>query len=64
MRQLRSNIDSSVATRRQRPLLVQRVWPLLQDERTKSASHQTKEKTGRNIIHNFRAALSLIQFRD
>ena len=53
MCQLRSNIDSSVATRRQRPLLVQRVWPLLQDERTKSASHQTKEKTGRHIFNNF-----------
>jgi hypothetical protein len=42
MCQLRSNIDSSVATRRQRPLLVQRVRPLLQDERHKQTSHQAK----------------------
>jgi len=41
MRELWRHIDSAMAPGRQRPLLVQRLRPLLQDERTEPAPHQT-----------------------
>ena len=40
MCQLRSNIDPAVAPGRERALPLQRLWPLLQDERHQSASRQ------------------------
>ena len=43
MRQLRSYLDPALATGPQRPLLVQRLRPLLQDERHQPATHQAKE---------------------
>ena len=46
MRQLRSNVNAALASWRQRPLLVQRVRPLLQDERHQPASSETKKKNG------------------
>jgi hypothetical protein len=39
MRQLRGNIDAAVASGRHGTLLVQRVWPILQDEWTEQAPH-------------------------
>ena len=47
MCQLRCHIHAALAPGRQRPLLVQRLRPLLQNERTKQTPHQTKEKTGK-----------------
>ena len=44
MRQLRRDVDAALAPGRQRPLLVQRVRPLLQDERHQQASHQDQEE--------------------
>ena len=43
MRQLRSDLDSAVATRRQWTLPLQRLRPLLQDERHQQTSGQTQE---------------------
>ena len=47
MCQLRCYLNSSVASRPQRPLLVQCVRPLLQDERHQPAPRQTKKKNGK-----------------
>ena len=44
MRQLRRHVDAALAPRPQRPLLVQRVRPLLQDERHQQAPHQAQEE--------------------
>ena len=52
MRQLRSNVNAALASWRQRPLLVQRVRPLLQDERTKPAADQAQEKAGESFEHS------------
>ena len=47
MCQLRCNVDPALAPGRQRPLLVQRLRPLLQNERPEQAAHQAKEETGK-----------------
>ena len=49
MRQLRSYLDPALATGPQRPLLVQRLRPLLQDERHQQTSRQTKKKNGKPV---------------
>lgn len=60
MRQLRSDVDASVAEGRHRPLLVQRLWSLLQDERAESAAHQAQAQTGKcksspiTFLYNFK----------
>ena len=46
MRQLRSDVDTSVASRRNRSLPVQRMRTLPQDERAESTPHQTKTTSG------------------
>ena len=46
MRELWGDIDPFVATGRQWSLLVQRLRSLLQDERSKPATHQAQEATG------------------
>lgn len=46
MRQLRSDEYPPVAARRHRPLPLQRLWTVLQDERTESAPHQAQAKIG------------------
>ena len=52
MCELWCNFDSAVEAWRQRPLLVQRVRPLLQDERTKPAADQAQEKAGESFEHS------------
>ena len=47
MRELRSNFNPVVAPRRERPLLVQRLRALLQDERHQSTSRQAQEAPGK-----------------
>ena len=49
MRQLCGNLNPVVAERRQRPLPLQRLRPLLQDEWYKSSSGQTKTQNGESI---------------
>ena len=46
MRELWCYLNSAVAQRRQRPLSLQRVRTLLQNEWTEQTSHQAQEKTG------------------
>ena len=46
VRELRSDVHAAVATRRRRAVSLQRVWSLLQNERTQSATRQTQEETG------------------
>lgn len=46
MCKLRGHLDSSVATGRYRPLLVQRLWTLPQDERAEPTAYQTQTQTG------------------
>jgi hypothetical protein len=46
MRQLRGDVDAAMASRRHGTLLVQRMWPVLQDERAEQATHQAKETAG------------------
>ena len=50
MRQLRRHVDAALAPRPQRPLLVQRVRPLLQDERHQQTPGQTKKKNGKPVL--------------
>lgn len=42
MRELRGHLHSSVAERRYRPLPVQRLWTVPQDERTEPAAYQAQ----------------------
>lgn len=51
MRQLWRNVDASVAARRHRPLPLQRVRPLLQNERTKSTAYQAQTTFGEYSVH-------------
>ena len=46
MRQLRGNLNPAVAERRQRPLPLQRLRPLLQDERPEQAPRQAQAAIG------------------
>lgn len=46
MRQLRGHEYAALAARRHRPLPLQRVRTLLQDERTEQTAHQAQAKTG------------------
>ena len=46
MRQLRRHVDAVVATRRKRPLPVQRLRPVLQNERTEPPAHQAQATHG------------------
>jgi hypothetical protein len=48
MCQLRRDFNPTVATGWQRPLPLQCLRLVLQDERAKQAAHQTKEEAGRN----------------
>ena len=50
MRQLRGDLDSPVAAGRQRTLPLQRLRPLLQDERDQPAARQTKAKDGEQTV--------------
>jgi len=50
VRQLRSDVDTSVASRRRRSVPVQRVWSLPEDERTEPAARQAQTTTGRSYI--------------
>ena len=50
MCQLWRHLDASVEEGRHRPLPVQRLRSLLQDERTESATHQTQTETGTSHI--------------
>ena len=47
VRQLRSNVDTAVASRWHGPLSVQCVWTLSQDERPEPTAHQTEAPTGK-----------------
>ena len=53
MRELWRDINSFMETRWQRPLLVQRLWTLLQNEWPKQATNQTKEEIGKKMISNY-----------
>lgn len=46
MCELRSNGDTIVAAGQDRPLPVQRLWPLSQDEWAEQASHPAQEAPG------------------
>lgn len=46
MRELRNRFHAIVEARRHRPLFVQRVWTLLQDERHKQALSETTQTAG------------------
>jgi hypothetical protein len=46
MRQLRGDVDAAMAPGRHGTLLVQRVWPVLQDERAEPTTHQAKAPPG------------------
>ena len=52
VRQLRRDIDAFVAERRQRPLPLQRLRSLLQDERPKPSADQTETETGKRRQQN------------
>jgi hypothetical protein len=43
MRQLPRHKYTAMASRHERQLLVQRMWPLSQDERSKSTAHQARQ---------------------
>lgn len=49
MRELRRDIDATVETRRYRSLPLQRLRPLLQDERAESTSHQAETTAGKYL---------------
>jgi hypothetical protein len=49
MCQLRRYLDPTVATGWQRPLPLQCLRLVLQDERAKQATHQTKEEAGKSV---------------
>lgn len=57
MRELWGDINAPLASRRHRPLPVQCLWSLLQDERTKQTFNQAQATTGEckiifiNTIH-------------
>ena len=53
VRQLRRDVDASVAAGRNRSLFVQRLWSLLQDERAKPSAHQAQAQTGKCKSRNF-----------
>jgi hypothetical protein len=46
MRQLRGDVDATMASGRHGTLLVQRMWPVLQDERAEQTTDQAKAKAG------------------
>ena len=50
MCQLCRNLHPTVAPRWQRPLPLQRLWALLQDERNQQATRQTKEENGEHSL--------------
>ena len=54
MRQLRSDVDAAVAEGRNRPLPLQRLRPLLQDERPEPTSHQTQTTTRKSNLINLK----------
>jgi hypothetical protein len=62
MCQLRSDVDAALASRRHGTLSVQRVWPVLQDERTEQASHQAKAAAGECLTTWFTLLLFLCEF--
>ena len=49
MRELRRDIDATVETRRYRSLPLQRLRPLLQDERAEPTSHQAETTAGKYL---------------
>lgn len=49
MRELRCDIDATLAKGRYRPLSVQRMWTLSQDERHEQAAHQALQTPGKFI---------------
>lgn len=49
MRELRRDIDATVETRRYRSLPLQRLRPLLQDERPEPTSHQAETTAGKYL---------------
>lgn len=50
MRQLRSHVHPVVEARWQRPLPVQRLWPLLQNEWSEQAADQAQEEAGECLV--------------
>lgn len=50
--QLWSDEHTPLAPRRHRSLPLQRLWTLLQNERTEQTSHQTQKKTGEWLDNN------------
>ena len=63
MCQLRRELDSSVAAGRQRKLPLQRLRPLLQDERDQQAARQTKAKDGKETVGSLSAVRSVTHSR-
>ena len=54
MHQLPRHIHSAMAPGQQRQLLVQRLWPLLQDEQHQQAAGQAQElQSGKSSLLNF-----------
>lgn len=49
MRELRRDIDATVETGRYRSLPLQRLRPLLQDERAEPTSHQAETTAGKYL---------------
>lgn len=62
VRQLRRDVDASVAAGRNRSLFVQRLWSLLQDERAKPSAHQAQAQTGKCKSRNFLFNSSFLHF--
>ena len=50
MRELWRDINSFMETRWQRPLFVQRLWTLLQNEWPEQATHQAKTQTRKYFV--------------
>ena len=51
MCELWRDLHSAVETGRQWSLSLQRLWPLLQDERPEQAAHQTQAETGEFTVY-------------
>jgi len=49
VRELRRHIDTPLETGRHRSLPLQRLWPLLQDERPESTPHQAEATPGKYL---------------
>lgn len=62
MRELWRDINSFMETRWQRPLFVQRLWTLLQNEWAKQATHQAQTQTSKSFFSSLKNWILTLYF--